>query len=83
MSCFKVKVVTHFLKIFKIIQIIYERNDGANKMQIEQRWVFPQTIIRAKKKRTAKKQENLAIGKLRIRLNNDSERKRKTRGRMQ
>ena len=37
MSCFKVKVVTHFLKIFKIIQIIYERNDGANKMQIEQR----------------------------------------------
>ena len=29
--------------IFKIIQV-YERYDGANKMQIEQHWVIPQTL---------------------------------------
>ena len=29
--------------IFKIIQV-YERYDGANKMQIEQHWVIPQIV---------------------------------------
>jgi len=61
--------------IFKIIQI-YERNDGANKMQIEQYWGIPQTVLyesifRAKKletKSTTKKQENLKNGKVRCRL---------------
>ena len=28
----------------KIIQV-YERYDGANKMQIEQHWVIPQTVL--------------------------------------
>ena len=34
---------TDFGGIFKIIQV-YERYDGANKMQIEQHWVIPQTV---------------------------------------
>ena len=53
---------------------IYERNDGANKMQIEQRCVIPQTLFRATKlktKSTMKKQENLKDGKVRFRLNID------------
>ena len=32
-----------FGEVFKIIQV-YERYDGANKMQIEQHWVIPQTV---------------------------------------
>ena len=34
---------TDFGRIFKIIQV-YERYDGANKMQIDQHWVIPQTV---------------------------------------
>ena len=37
-------------------------NDNSNKMQIEQRWVIPQTTFRAKEletKSTTRKQENL------------------------
>ena len=34
---------TDFGGIFKIIQV-YERYNGANKMQIEQHWVIPQTV---------------------------------------
>ena len=34
---------TDFGGMFKIIQV-YERYDGANKMQIEQHWVIPQTV---------------------------------------
>ena len=43
----------------------YECIDNANKMQIEQRWVIPQTTFRAKKletKSTTRKQENLKNG---------------------
>ena len=29
---------------------IYERYDGANKMQIEQRWAIPQTVLYSKQK---------------------------------
>ena len=35
--------------IFKIIQI-YERYDGANKMQIEQHWVIAQTVSYSEQK---------------------------------
>ena len=62
--------------IFKIIQV-YERYDGANKMQIEQHWVIPQTVpysVQTEKLETtstAKKQQNLTNGKVRFRLNID------------
>ena len=49
------------MKQFKIIQN-YKRNDNSNKMQIEQRWVIPQTTFRAKEletKSSTRKQENL------------------------
>ena len=52
-------------------------SDGANKMQIEQRWFIPPTVLfRAKKleiktKSTSKKQENLRNRRVRIRLNID------------
>ena len=39
----------------------YKRNDNSNKIQIEQRWVIPQTTFRAKEletKSTMRKQEN-------------------------
>ena len=56
--------------IFKIIQI-YERYDGANKMQS---YCSNCSIIRAKKLETTsttKKQQNLKNGKVRFRLNID------------
>ena len=62
--------------IFKIIQV-YERYDGANKMQIEQHSVSYSSncsIFSAKKletTNTTKKQQNLKNGKVRFRLNID------------
>ena len=65
--------------IFKIIQV-YERYDGANKMQIEQQWVIPQSVpysvesVQTEKLETtstAKKQQNLTNGKVRFCLNID------------
>ena len=65
---------TDFGGIFKIIQV-YERYDGANKMQIEQHWVDSNCSIFSAKKlettSTAKKQQNLKNGKVRFRLNID------------
>ena len=63
---------TDFGGIFKIIQV-YERYDGANKMQIEQHWVIP-SIFSAKELKTTstrKKQQNLKNGKVSFRLNID------------
>ena len=58
-------------------------------MQIEQRWVIPQTTIQTAKeletKSTTRKQENLKNdhGIVRFRLNIDLERRRETYGWMQ
>ena len=65
---------TDFGGIFKIIQV-YERYDGANKMQIEQHWVSYSSncsIFSAEKLETTStmnKQQNLKNGKVRFRLN--------------
>ena len=60
--------------IFNIIQI-YERYDGANKMQIEQHRVIAQTVPYSEQKNettsTTKKQQNLKSEKVRFRLNID------------
>ena len=68
---------TDFGGIFKIIQV-YERYDGANKMQTEQHWVIPQTVPYSVPRNwkqqvisTMKKQQNLKNGKMRFRLNID------------
>ena len=55
-------------RISKIIQV-YERYDGANKMQIEQHWVIPQTVPYSEQRNW--KQQVLENGKLRFRLNID------------
>ena len=64
---------TDFGGIFKIIQV-YERYGSANKMQIEQHWVTPQTVPYSAKKlettSTTKKQQNVKNGKVRFHLNN-------------
>ena len=46
--------------IIKIIQV-YERYDGANKMQIEQHWVIPQTVPYSVQRNW--KQQNLKMTK--------------------
>ena len=56
--------------IFKIIQV-YERYDGAKKMQIEQHWVIPQTVPYSVQRNW--KQQNLQNGKVRFCLNNNVE----------
>ena len=59
--------------LIKIIQV-YERYDVADKMQIDQHRVFPQTVPYSeqrnwKQQDTTKKQQNLKNGKVRFRLN--------------
>ena len=62
-----------FLIINKIIQV-YERYDGANKMQIEQHWVIPQTVPYSGQRNW--KHQNLKNGKVRFRLNNNVKKER-------
>ena len=55
----------------KIVQV-YERYDGANKMQIEQHWVIPHTVPYSEQRNletisATKKQQNLKNGKVRFR----------------
>ena len=70
-------IQTDFGGKIKIIQV-YERYDVANKMQIEQHWVIPQTVPyseqrnwKQQKKQQKKKQQNLKNCKVRFRLNID------------
>ena len=68
---------TDFNGIFKIIQVD-ERYDGANKMQIEQHWVIPQTIpysVQRNWKEQVLRRKNTTWKKLR--LNNDVRKKMK------
>ena len=60
--------------LIKIIQV-YERYEGANKMQIEQHWVIPQTVQYSAQRNWKQQvlrshwQQNLKNGKVRYRLN--------------
>ena len=67
--------------IFKIIQI-YESYDCANKMQIEQCWAIPQTVLYSEQRNWKQKvlQENLKNVKKRFRLNIDVRKEKEDSG---